>query len=177
MFFLPQLNSSITEGWSWLAVNIDRSSSILFIDVDCASEASTHIIVLEGDGSLLHGVSPPEVLWNIKSSQLIHHFSKTHLHLNQAGMKRIHSLYVWTCQVTSITANRRTCSSVGTCESSQLDTAGHVVIEEDSSTFVVALDDHIQSLRADAVACCHGRRSQSSCYIQVGVKSQHYFKW
>lgn len=39
----------------------------------------------------------------------------------------------------------------GTCESPQLHTASHVVIEEDPSTFVVALDDCIESLRTDAV--------------------------
>lgn len=43
-------------------------------------------------------------------------------------------------------------SASRTCESSQFDTAGHVVIKEDSSSFVVALDDGIQSLRTDAVA-------------------------
>lgn len=39
-----------------------------------------------------------------------------------------------------------------TCESSQFDTAGHVVIEEDPSSFVVAFDDGVQSLRTDTVA-------------------------
>lgn len=67
------------------------------LDGHCAQDK---IIILEGDRSLLHGISPSEVV----------------------------------------------------CESSQFDTAGHVVIKEDSSSFVVALDDGVQSLRTDAVA-------------------------
>lgn len=39
-----------------------------------------------------------------------------------------------------------------TCESSQFDTTGHVVVEEDPSSFAVALEDGVQSLRTDAVA-------------------------
>lgn len=58
----------------------------------------------------------------------------------------------------------------GTCESSQFDRASHVVVKEDSSSFVVALDDCIQSLRTDAVACCSGKKeeekkSQTSCFL------------
>lgn len=38
-----------------------------------------------------------------------------------------------------------------TCESAQLHTAGHVVVEEDPAAFVVAFYDHVQSLGADPV--------------------------
>jgi len=47
---------------------------------------------------------------------------------------------------------------VPTCERSQFDAAGHVVVEEDPPSFAVALDDDVQRLRTDAVSCWRGRR-------------------
>ena len=52
-------------------------------------------------------------------------------------------------------------TALGTCESSKFDTAGHVVIKVDSSSFVVALDDCIQSLRTDTVTCWSEREKMS----------------
>jgi len=45
---------------------------------------------------------------------------------------------------------------VRTCETTQSDTAGHIVIKEDPAPFVVALYDCVQGLGADAVACHSG---------------------
>lgn len=56
-------------------------------------------------------------------------------------------------------------SASRTCESSQFDTAGHVVIKEDSSSFVVALDDGVQSLRTDAVAWYSGEENFTYLFL------------
>lgn len=90
----------------------------------------TYIVVLEGDGSLLHGVSPPEVVCNRKSHQSGHRGTR---------LRQQHCLST-------------RAAVFGTCEGPQFDTAGHVVVEIDSSSFVVALDDGVQSLRTDTVS-------------------------
>lgn len=54
------------------------------------------------------------------------------------------SVQIWNIQLLKV-------SDSHTSESSQFDTAGHVVVEEDSSSFAVALHDGAQSLRTDAV--------------------------
>lgn len=49
-------------------------------------------------------------------------------------------------------------ASEPTCESPQLDAARHVVVEEDAAAFVVALEDGVQGLGADAVAWRDNKR-------------------
>lgn len=103
----------------------------------------------------MHGISPPEVVCNGKSKRSQHDFNKAPERYD-------------TSEITpGIPGGGKTTSNAQklgyfrpplipalflTCESSQFDTAGHVVIEEDPPSFVVAFDDGVQSLRTDTVA-------------------------
>lgn len=103
----------------------------------------------------MHGISPPEVVCNGKSKRSQHDFNKASERYD-------------TSEITpGIPGGGKTTSNAQklgyfrpplipalclTCESSQFDTAGHVVIEEDPPSFVVAFDDGVQSLRTDTVA-------------------------
>lgn len=93
-------------------------------------EICPYIIILEVDRSLLHGISPSEVVCS--------------------GRTQVSGAITYLSQQFPLL--RHKWSVARTRKRSQFDTTGHVIIKVDSPSSVVAFDDGVQSLRTDAVA-------------------------